>query len=397
MKRFGFISSSFLWVVGSASMLSSSAAETAPEKDLEVKGSIQQLKALLVSEIGKGEMAGFAQNLTITSVKTGGTDPLSLQFNQDVGDDMRTALDSVVRGLQVSYGAWPHGYSAQLSFENKYSPKDGPSAAVACALLLDGLIQDAKYDSNFAVTGDLNSDLSVQPVGGVESKIGGATKRKCEIIGIPVGNRLAVEDMAAMGDYKTLAGIQVFTIDTLDQARDLALAERPANVQQSIDDFARLQKAGLARMNSKESQAILRAIIQRTPHHLSAEMILRAALRKAPTRLSLAGSFIAIDKTTAPFLEAIARKEFEDLGGKEYQSAMVKLGHIRKKLDPRTVPYFTSVSDFLIVVRRYGDKEFGNRNQLSAAIAEIEASQERIEKEAAKLRDNREIQEELDQ
>lgn len=372
-------------------------AEIAPEKDLELKGSLQQIKALLVSEIGNGEMAGFAQNLTITSVKTGGDDPLSLQFNQDVGDEMKTALDSVVRGLQVRYGAWPHGYSAQLSFENKYSPKDGPSAAVACALLLDGLIQDAKYDANFAVTGDLNSDLSVQPVGGVESKIGGATKRKCAVIAVPAGNRRSVEDMAAMGEYKALAGIQVFTIETLDQARDLALAKRPFAVQQSIDDFAKLQKSGLASMNSPEAQTVLRGILARTPNHVSAELILRAALRKAPTRLSLAGSFVAIDKTTAPFLEAIDRKEFEDLAGKEYQSAMVKLRHIHKKLDPRTVSYYTSVADFLVVVRRYGDKQFGNRNQLANAIAEIEASQDRIEKEASKLRDNKEIQEELDE
>ncbi len=369
----------------------------APEKDIELKGSIQKIKALLVSEIGNGEMAGFAQNLTITSVKTGGDTPLSLQFNQEVGDDMRLALDSVVRGLQVHYGAWPHGYSAQLSFENKYSPKDGPSAAVACALLLDGLIQGAKYDVDFAVTGDLNSDLSVQPIGGVESKIGGATNRKCKVIAVPIGNKRAVEDMAAMGDYKALAGIQVFTIATLDEARALALAERLGDVEASINDFAKLQKAGLASMNSKESQAVLRAILERTPNHVSAEMILRAALRKAPTRLSLAGSFNAIDQTTAPFFEAIERKEIKGLAGKEYQDAMVKLRRIRAKLDPRTVAYYTSVADFLVIVRRHGDKDFGNRTQLEAAVAEIKESQKRIDLEVSKLRDNKEIQEELDE
>jgi hypothetical protein len=124
MKRLRCNSRSFLWVVAFGSVVSSRAAETAPEKNLEIKGSIQKIKALPVSEIGNGEMVGFSQNLTITSVRTGGDAPLSIEFNQDVGEQMKTALVSVVGGLQVHYGAWPHGYSAQLSFENKYSPKE---------------------------------------------------------------------------------------------------------------------------------------------------------------------------------------------------------------------------------------------------------------------------------
>ena len=60
-------------------------SEGAPAKDLPLKASIKQIKALLVSEVGAGAFAGFAQSLMATANKTGEDSPLELEFNQPVG------------------------------------------------------------------------------------------------------------------------------------------------------------------------------------------------------------------------------------------------------------------------------------------------------------------------
>jgi hypothetical protein len=368
---------------------------SAPEKNIEVKGSIKAVKALLVRQLSSGEMAGFAQPLTATAIKSGGGAPMGITFNQKVGDDMSKALSAVVRGLQVRYGAWPHGYTAELGFEEKYNPKDGPSAAVACALLLDGLIHDHQYDPAFAVTGDLNSDLTVQPVGGVPAKIRGATARGAKVVSVPVANKRGLADLVVMGELKPFVDVCVFTATTYDQARDLALAERPDELQLSIDQFNALRAAGLRNMRSKESIAKLKAILKRTPNFLSAELTLRAATRTLPKTLSLSGSFDAIDTNVAPFIDAIRKGRSEQLASSEFSKTMESLRRVKPKLDPRVQQLHTSLVDLLVFDRRHAGKTFSNETQYRAAKKEIRTLISRYDAEHKKLADNAEIIEEL--
>ena len=368
----------------------------APEKDLEVKGSIKAVKALLVRQLSSGEMAGFAQPLTATAIKSGGDEGMQIKFNQDVGDDMSTALAAVVRGLQVHYGAWPHGYTAELGFEEKYNPKDGPSAAVACALLLDGLIHDHEYDPGFAVTGDLNSDLTVQPVGGVPAKIRGATARGAKIVSVPIANRRGLADLVVMGELKPFIDIDVFTAETFAQARAVALARRHPDLQTSIDQFATLKAAGLSKMRSKESIAKLREIVKRTPNYLSAELTLRAATRTLPKTLSLAGSFESIDTNVGPFIDAIRAGRSESINTSEFAKTMESLRRVKTKLDPRTHALHTALVDLLVFDRRYVGTRFGNETQYRAYRKEGKTLVSRYDRERKKLASNSEIIEELE-
>ncbi len=367
----------------------------APEKDLALKGSIKQVNALLVREVGGGGMAGFAQPLTATAVKSGGAAGMEITFNQEVGDEMRAALAAAVRGLQIRYGAWPHGYTAELGFEEKYNPKDGPSAAVACALLLDGLVNDHAFDPGFAVTGDLNSDLSVQPVGGVPAKIRGATNRGASVICVPAANRRELVDLVIAGELKPLFDVAVFTAEKFDDARDLALAERPPQLAASLDEFAALQAAGLAAMRDEESIAKLRAILGRSPNFLSAELVLRAATRTLPPTLSLAGSFEAIDTNIAPFIAAIRLGKSEKINDTELASTMESLRLIAPKLDARVRPLHTALIDLLVFDRRHVDKTFTNEAQYRAALAESRTLIRRYDAARTELAENPEIVEEL--
>jgi hypothetical protein len=364
---------------------------TAPAKNLPLTASIARVNALLITQVNAAEFAGFSQPFMATAIETGGDDPLELKFNQPVGLSMKRAVEAAVRGLQVKYNAWPHGYSVSLAFQDKYIAKDGPSAAVACALLLDTLINNTKMDPKFAVTGDINADLKVQPVGGVPSKIRGATKDGCTVVAIPAANRTAIEDMIILDGIRPLAKIQIFTLDHFDQARQLSLEDRDPALQQSIDDFAILQAGATPAADRK---ALLQGILERTPNHLSAELILRGPGR---TKLSLVGSFQALDRSFGPFVEAIQAGKPESIAESSFRQAMIDLNNIERKIDPRTVDFYRKLKALYQVARRHAGQNFNNRSQYEAALTELNDYSKRANDAWDKLRKNPEIVEELEE
>ena len=99
-------------------------------------------------------------------------------------------MAEVLKFMQLRHSGWPKGKAIEISFQENFSPKDGPSAGVACALLLDSLITGGKLDEQFSLTGRLNVDGSVQPIGGVAAKVSGATAGGRKIVGVPKANEM---------------------------------------------------------------------------------------------------------------------------------------------------------------------------------------------------------------
>jgi len=97
--------------------------------------------------------------------------PFEVIFNQETGDSMSSATKEVKKFISVRHDENFSDYTVELAFANKYTPKDGPSAAVACALMVDSLITGKAIDSGFAVTGDMTAAGKINPVGGVEGKV----------------------------------------------------------------------------------------------------------------------------------------------------------------------------------------------------------------------------------
>ena len=143
-------------------------------------------------------------------------------FNQRVGKDMHSALNEVIKHLRVKHDSWPSGYEVEIAFEDRFTLKDGPSAAVPCALLLDSLITGNKIDPSFAVTGDMNADGSIQPVGGVPAKVRGAFSKDCKIVAIPLKNARALSDLVILSGIEPVSRIQVFTVKHFREASALA-------------------------------------------------------------------------------------------------------------------------------------------------------------------------------
>ncbi|MEO1843273.1 MAG: S16 family serine protease, partial [Akkermansiaceae bacterium] len=148
-----------------------------------------QVKGLLVVQLGGGEFAGTASQMNATVVP-GKKGTFSIKFNQAVGSMMEKATVEVEKFMRVRHGdKLPVGHRIELAFSDKYSPKDGPSAAVVSALLTDSIITGEDIDPDFAATGDMTAAGEVRPVGGLSGKVSGAIKKDCKIIGIPAPNQ----------------------------------------------------------------------------------------------------------------------------------------------------------------------------------------------------------------
>ena len=315
--------------------------------------------ALLVRDLGSGEEAGESQRLIATATEHVGVDEMKVVFNQPVGKSMRVAMEEAIKYLQIQHKAWPRGFDISIGFQEKFSAKSGPSAAVACALLLDGMITGKVYDPTFAVTGDMNADGSVEPIGGLAAKIRGAGKGGCKLIAIPIRNVSAVEDMVVLNETKWLWEIQIVTIAKFDEAVQLAVAEREANLAQALADFEKLAKElrtrGPAILAFPQVQQFLQKILTACPNHLSARLLQQVGQKKAPDRLSLIGSFNAIDRACKPFIQVMETDHAitSPIARDKYADSLFTLRNLRLKLDQRTIPYADALANFIDTWRSY--------------------------------------------
>ena len=315
------------------------------------------IKGLLVMELGSGNFAGKASQMNCTAIAgPDSTAQSSFRFNQKVGEDMTKALTEVIKHSVVKRGELPRGMRVDFAFEDKYGGKDGPSAAVACALMLDSLRTGAEIDGSFAVTGDLNADGSVQPVGGVPAKIHGAANRSCSYVAVPISAEKELTDSVLMEGPAALWEIQVFTIKTFEEALALSSTKKSTELTEAIAKFAEVQKVMQAQKSptllaNPKVQERLVAILKAAPNCFSAKLMLAYGSGKLPKQLSLAGSLQKIDAITENFIKRMKDPKAEGVQPDMLANAISDLAKIRTKLDTRTIPFADSIKDYGDVFR----------------------------------------------
>lgn len=366
-------------------------------KPVPLLASAVAVKALLVRELGNSKLAGSASVLSISALPLQGDAAATIAFNQDVGQTMGKALREVARYVALRHGGWPRAQEMQLSFEDKYGAKDGPSAATACALLLDSLFTGAKLDPRFAVTGDLNADGSIQPIGGVQAKLRGATRLKCELLGIPAKNAAQATDIALTEGLKPFTDIQVFTLSKFDEALALGRADKAADLSAAIGDFDELMKStkGDPRaLRTPDSGEKLRSVLKRAPNHFSAQVLLLAASGKLPKTLSPAGTLSEVDQAVGDLKTAIGGDltANTNLNSGQITAARSGLTKLRTLADPRVRPLLDAWADWGnladTLVR-------GGGNLNAKQLQEWRTAGDRISVEEQKLRSNEAFSEDL--
>lgn len=321
-----------------------------------------QIKGLLVIQLDNGSFAGAASQMNATVVSKG--DGFEIGFNQSVGDMMQKATKEVDKFIRVRYSdKLPAGMRIELSFADKYSPKDGPSAAVVCALMCDSIISGKEIDAGFAATGDMTATGEVQPVGGVASKIKGAIRKKCTHVGIPVANKSSVTDAYLLKGIKSLYQIQIFSIKTFEEASALAMKEKPAGTQKALDEFEMVQKA----LNKDEKYIYnakvkekLRNIVKLMPNHLSARLLYLHGVKKAPKKLSLIGSITGIDNAGSKLAAMFKDGSFAKGSGLDddvLTDLVYEMSRLRPMLDKRTIKYADAYSNVSKFLKRHRDRK----------------------------------------
>lgn len=372
------------------------AEETVPgKKQASIHG-------LLVSRITEGEVAGSASMMNATVVDDDFSSGLSLRFNQDVGESTESSLKEVQKFHLVRAESKGLKRSIEISFGEQYSQKDGPSAAVACALLVESLLSGAEIDGSFAVTGDMGADGTVRPVGGIDGKIRGATKGKCTIVAIPLENRETLSDLAVLKQTKYFTDIQIFSIATFDDALELAKAktERSEVLNRSIDAFAEIQRVfsqpgGEKWIGNPHVQERLKKIVQDTPNHESARHLYLIGSGATPSQLSLAGSFMQIYRVVAPIRSALDTGIIpEGTGG--LSDSMFSLRNVRTQLDPRARGCADALEDFAEKLKKVGDTDLASaQSRIPKLVTDLRESWDRVVEEYRKIQSDPEIQEEL--
>jgi len=387
-----FVSRTFR-VVSSASVLVATFAGPLP--GAEPARQQTQIKGLLVVHLPGGEVAGTASQMNATVV-AGKAGDFSIKFNQEVGAMMEQATAEVEKFMRVRHGArLPVGHRVELAFSDKYSPKDGPSAAVVSALLTDSIITGEDLDPDFAATGDMTAAGEVRPVGGISGKVRGAVKRNCKIIGIPSSNQNTIEDLYMIDGIQPFYDIQIFSLQSFDEAHDLAVSKRKANLQGALNEFALVQSAlnkNPKLLSNAKVRAKLKEIVKLAPNHLSARILFLHAIERGPKSLSLPGSLTAIDTASARLGRMLSDGSFMDTGHDDVLRDFIsEMKRLRPMLDARTKAYgdtYEELADYLKMIR--------GRKILNAQIRrDLQGKVRRVDAERRKLLDNKEIREEL--
>jgi len=316
------------------------------------------VNGLLVMPLASGKEAGTVSLMNATAVPGNG----SIRFNQGVGQEMQTALNEVQKYMSVRHPALPLYSDLELAFEEKYSGKDGPSAAVACALLMEGAVMGKTWDSAFAVTGDMNADGTVQPIGGVAAKIRGASNGSCKLVAVPAKNESSVSDVLVMDGPLPLLKIGIFAIKHFNEAVALATEQRDEALAAAVAEFMIIQdvclrdpRSATSIMKTPQAMTRLQAVLQKAPHCLSAKYLLLYAQGRVAKTLSLVGSVQAVDSGGQGLLQSV--KNDEGRGGglgiqeDEIRTTLNSLRNMRPKIDNRVWPYLDALIRLGDVVR----------------------------------------------
>lgn len=355
---------------------------------------------LVVVQIGGGKHAGAAREIIATALKEPGVKGVKLTIDQEVGDMMGNSLKSIKDFLGANYeDKIPNGYQVNIVFQDRDQPSDGPSAGTAMALMLETLFSGEKIDGKFACTGGITPNGKCTRIGGVAAKIRGATRRKCNIVGVPAGNGKEVTDILVLEGFKPLLDIQVFTMENMEQARAISRAVKSADVQSTLDDFSAVAEVirdqGDKMLRNKAVQKKLKDVIKKMPNHISAKLLLDFATGKPPESLSISGSYHEINSRASGIMNRaqlmMFRERFAEgrVARQEAGDALKELRKIEGKVQEKFDGYLKAAIGIAELIEngvQDGEKEFMN---------DLKRKFESMSVERTKLMKDPEIQEEI--
>ncbi len=360
-----------------------------------------QIKGLLVIELSNNGFAGSATQMNATAIPMDGEltdESFDISFNQKVGEQMYSATQEVEKLMRIRHANdLPSGYLIEFGFADKHTMKDGPSAAVACAMMAESIITGEEIQPSFAVTGDITATGEVRPVGGIAAKVRGAAKRDCKVMALPIGNKSDVHDIYVLEGINSIVANQIILLENFEQAWDIGRGERSEKIQKALDDYE-LVRTSITRtpanISHPQVREKLKSIVEVIPNHESARLIALHSVGKGPKKLSLAGSLRAIQGAAKELNNAIESGNYQGSGVNSPLWVSVSvLTRLRDNVDPRTKGYldtFLETATLLKEIIASGKKQWTTEQQ-----REFNSLVLQIQTEESKITNNVELQEEL--
>jgi hypothetical protein len=368
-------------------LLQTLASAAGPSSDDALKRRQSTINGLVVRQLPDGKFTGLAIGIVATA--TGDEDGGKVVIRGTIGDQMRSALDEAEKYVRVNAPKLGNA-RVEISFAERYSPKDGGSAGTAFAVLLRSLVEGYAIDGTVGITGDIAVNGTVQPIGGVNAKLKGARADGCTICVVPKGNVPAIADQIVLGADKLdlLRTMQVFAATTVDDAVAIARADRDAAHAEAVKLYAQAMQdmaAGPASLRKPEVQAKLRRVLELAPNHVTAQFALDIGVGKGPATLTRYGSVASIFQAAAPFWEVQVRTKGdftrEDLPKATVVEMKRNLALLARTTHPDTENLRRAMNDWIDTVDKL---LISNGRRLSAR--EREAYKKRYDSLIAELR-----------
>jgi uncharacterized protein len=193
------------------------------------------------------EGQGLVANLIIEVEP--GTGKIWSSVSPLVGTSTQNAERTAVN-LAKKYSKNANKYDYKFTIESPASVVDGPSAGAAMSLLLISMLTDRQLPNNISITGTINSEGKIGPVGGIFEKAKEASSTGIKLFLIPKGEALQIKRDASgkinsinLLDYAPKYwGMKVIEVKTIDEAlkyafSDINQIDINTDASNSIPDF----------------------------------------------------------------------------------------------------------------------------------------------------------------
>ncbi len=253
----------------------------------------------LVSEVNAAVAAGSRQGKDAKAV--------FVSKQAKVGPQMDASFDEAIRAVQVRYPMWEPAL-INFSFDERSTPHEGGSAGTCFATMLLSELEGFNIDPKCAVTGDITVNWHVKQIGGLPAKLRGATAGGCLYAGIPLENANDISDLALLYGVSSLCDIQIFSLQTLQDAVRLMRTDRPPRLAAAIKAFNDLQprlKGGKPALEDKQTQKSLEEILALAPNHQSARWLLETGRGTAPKTVTIGYAMEQIGILLDPYTDIL--------------------------------------------------------------------------------------------
>lgn len=252
---------------------------------------VTEIHGLVVMEGEDGNWHGQVLDIIATAAMERRTrNPV--QITEKVGPQMKTSLDEAYRLFRIRHPQAKQ--SIDISFGDKFSAKDGPSAGGAFSLLMLSAVGDFEINPDAAMTGDVTVDSKIRPVGGVVAKVHGAALDGCKLVAIPTQEATDIQDSEIENGPSVLWQTQIFSIDTVDDAIAVMRKDPSANLAKAVTMFDELKQEfcekPVSALRKPEVLDKLNQILLLAPNHISARQLMLLASGKAPEHMTAEGT-----------------------------------------------------------------------------------------------------------